>query len=336
MKIIENFDLTSLNTFHLGCRAKYYSVIENQQELLSVLADFRNKTPFVLGGGSNILFMNDINGLVLHNKIKGIDVLDESPSDVIVRAGAGEVWHQLVMFCVERGYAGIENLSLIPGSAGAAPLQNIGAYGVELKDVFFELEAIHIREKYLKRFNGEECKFGYRESVFKHEFKNQFVIVNITLRLSKMQKFNVSYGAIEKQLELMKVKQLNIKDISNAVIAIRQNKLPDPAVFGNAGSFFKNPVISERQFQFLKNRYPQIPHYPFGEQVKISAAWLIEQCGFKGYRSGNVECYPKQPLVIVNLGHATAKEIYSFSEVIVRKVESQFQVRLEREVNVIG
>lgn len=335
IKVFSDFDLVNQNTFHLSCFARYYSEARNTDEFRELLYRYPKETPFILGGGSNILLTQDLPFLVIHNRIRGIDIIKETDTEVFIRVGAGEVWHEFVMYCVDNNYGGVENLSLIPGSAGAAPIQNIGAYGVELKDVFYELEALHLKEKYIRRIKAEECTFGYRESIFKHSLKNQCAIINITVRLKKRPDFfNVSYGAVRQQLEKMNIRDITVKSVSDAVINIRRSKLPDPKDLGNAGSFFKNPVIEKELFAELQKIYPGIPHYSSGEKVKIPAAWLIEQSGLKGYRTGKVGCYQKQPLVIVNYGGATGKEIYDFSEAIIQKVKSNFLIPLQREVNV--
>jgi UDP-N-acetylmuramate dehydrogenase len=254
-----------------------------------------------------------------------------------VKVSGGEHWHSFVEYCIARNYAGIENLSLIPGCAGASPMQNIGAYGVEVKDVFDSLEALHIDTKETVTFNNQDCAFGYRESVFKHKYKNQFIILNVTYRLRKQPVFNTSYGAIEQELEQMGVQTLSIKAISEAVIRIRRSKLPDPAEIGNAGSFFKNPTIPVEQFETLQSAYPAMPHYPVANQalVKIPAGWLIEQCGWKGYRKGDAGCHAKQALVLVNYGHATGNDIYLLSEQIITSIHEKYGITLEREVNLV-
>jgi UDP-N-acetylmuramate dehydrogenase len=250
--------------------------------------------------------------------------------------GAGENWHGLVMYCIEQGYAGVENLSLIPGNVGASPMQNIGAYGVELKDVFYELEAFHITDKYLRTFSAEDCAFGYRESVFKSRYKNQFVICNVTFRLNKQPKYNTSYGAIQQELDCLGVTELSIKIISQAVVNIRSSKLPDPKILGNAGSFFKNPQIGVQQFEEQKQTFSSIVGFPVGtDSIKLAAGWLIEQCGWKGYRKGDAGCYEKQALVLVNYGNATGKEILELSEQVILSVKEKFGIHLEREVNII-
>jgi UDP-N-acetylmuramate dehydrogenase len=272
----------------------------------------------------------------LKNQIKGIEIVKEDNEHVYVKVGAGENWHSFVMFCVENNYAGVENLSLIPGNVGASPMQNIGAYGVEIKDVFHQLEAVHIKDKSVKRFDLVECEFGYRESVFKRKYKNQFVITSVTYRLNKIPKFNTSYGAINQELEKMGVKELSIQAISHAVINIRSSKLPDPKEIGNAGSFFKNPQIPKSQFLKLKEQFSDMPSFPVDDQyIKVPAGWLIEQCGWKGYRKGDAGCYSKQALVLVNYGHAKGEEILQLSKHIIESVRKKFGVELEREVNII-
>ena len=253
-----------------------------------------------------------------------------------VQAAAGENWHQLVMYCVANNYAGAENLSLIPGNVGASPMQNIGAYGVELKDIFYELEAYDVKEKTIITFTKDDCKFGYRESVFKHQYKGSFVILSVTFRLNKQPVFHTEYGAIQQELERMKVSQLSIAAISQAVITIRRSKLPDPAIIGNAGSFFKNPTIDNNQFFELKKRYETIVGFvTYDNKTKLAAGWLIEQCGWKGYRKNDAGCYDKQALVLVNYGDATGKEIYDLSQQIIESVQQKFGVLLEREVNIV-
>lgn len=335
MNVATNFDLIDHNTFHINAFAQNFARFQDSNELKNLLIEFDDVPVLILGGGSNILFTKNVAGLVLHNQVKGIEIINETDSEVWIRSGAGETWHDLVLYCVSKNFGGLENLSLIPGSVGASPMQNIGAYGVEVKDVFYELDAFHLKEKYTRTFIADECKFGYRESIFKNELKGQFVIMNVTYRLFKNSVFNISYGPVEKQLEAMNIQQLSVKAVSDAVIAIRKSKLPDPSVLGNAGSFFKNPIIGLGQFNELKERNPSIPNFAALNGIKIPAAWLIEQCGFKGLRRGDVGCYEKQPLVIVNYGGATGSDIFSFSEGIIKKVKNTFGIELHREVNVV-
>jgi len=288
----------------------------------------------ILGGGSNILLTRDIDGLVLKNEIRGVGVVHEDEEHVYVRVGAGEVWHPFVLYCLERDWAGVENLSLIPGSVGAAPMQNIGAYGVEIRDVFHELEAYVIDEQRVYTFSANDCEFGYRESIFKGKYKDRVVILSVTFRLNKKPVFHTSYGDIRNELERMGVKDLNIRAVSQAVISIRQSKLPDPAKIGNAGSFFKNPTVSKEKFEALQVEFPAIVAYPRPVGLKLAAGWLIEQCGWKGFRRGDAGCHGKQALVLVNYGNATGREIYDLSEEILFSVNEKFGVLLEREVNI--
>ena len=343
MQVYQNYLLKEYNTFGIAATAKYFAPFSSAEELEELLDTYKNiPSKMVLGGGSNILFTRDYNGLVLQNVIPGIKVLDEDTQYIYVSAGAGIRWHDLVLFCIKNNYAGMENLSLIPGNVGASPMQNIGAYGVEVKDIFYELEAFHLEDKITKKFSAKDCEFGYRDSIFKKQLKGQFAILNVTYRLKKNPVFNISYGAIEKELEKMKVQDLSIKAISDAVINIRTSKLPDPAIIGNAGSFFKNPVIEECDFKKMIDTGNNIPHYEAGKnKYKIPAGWLIEQCGpeigtsWKGYRRGDAGCYEKQALVLVNYGNATGKEIYNLSEQIKISVLEKFGIELEREVNVV-
>ncbi|MCW3093246.1 MAG: murB [Ferruginibacter sp.] len=331
----ENFSLKKYNTFGIDAAARYFSTFSTLEELNELL-DVNQPSTFILGGGSNILLTKNIDGLVLKNDILGIEKLKEDDEHVYVKAGAGVNWHELVLHCISNNWGGMENLSLIPGNTGASPMQNIGAYGVEIKDIFFELEAFHLEEKKLVSFNLKDCEFGYRESVFKRKFRNKFVILNVSFRLSKHPVFNTSYGAIEKELEAMGVTELSIRAISQAVVNIRRSKLPDPAVIGNAGSFFKNPEIGSKQFEVLKNDFQNIVGYELpGGNIKLAAGWLIEQCGWKGFRKGDVGCHEKQALVLVNYGNATGGDIYSLSTEIINSVHDKFGVLLEREVNII-
>ena len=340
--IAENFSLKQYNTFGIDAWAQYFSTF-NSVEQLEALLEFKKPVtnnaaviPLILGGGSNILLTKNVDGLVLKNEIKGIEKTGADGEDVFIKAGAGENWHQLVMYCINNNFAGMENLSLIPGNVGASPMQNIGAYGVELKDVFYELEAFHLKERKLVKFKLDDCEFGYRESVFKRKLKNQFVITSVTYRLHMEPRFSTSYGAIEQELQVMGIQTLSIQAVSQAVINIRRSKLPDPAVVGNAGSFFKNPEIDQEQFEALKKSFPNVVGYALNNgKVKLAAGWLIEQCGWKGYRKGDAGCHAKQALVLVNYGNASGKEIFELSTEIVASVQNKFGVILEREVNII-
>jgi UDP-N-acetylmuramate dehydrogenase len=335
MNITHNTSLRAYNTFDINATAKEFSVFRSVDELDELIRQPRKKHFMILGGGSNILFTKDYNGYVLKNEIEGIEIVREDENHVYVKAGAGENWHQFVMFCIERDLAGVENLSLIPGNVGASPMQNIGAYGVEIKDVFHDLEAYHLKSKKVVTFLHSDCKFGYRDSVFKNKRKGEYVILNVTYRLNKVPHYNTSYGAIESELQRMN-KGVSIQTISQAVINIRTSKLPDPAKIGNAGSFFKNPSIRAKQFDRLKKQHPDVPAYPQGNgMVKIAAGWLIEQCGWKGYRKGDAGVHEKQALVLVNHGNASGREIFELSEQIRKSVVKKFRIELEREVNVI-
>jgi len=342
LMIEENFSLKKYNTFGIDATARYFSTFTNLDELNKLLQFNQPSTinhqpsTLILGGGSNILFTKNFDGLVLKNDIQGIEKIKEDDDHVYVKAGAGVNWHQLVVHCINNNWAGMENLSLIPGNTGASPMQNIGAYGVEIKDVFFELEAFHLEEKKIATFNLKDCEFGYRESVFKRRSKNEFVIANVTYRLNKKPVFNTSYGAIEEELEAMGVTELTIQAISQAVINIRRSKLPDPAEIGNAGSFFKNPETGKEKFELLKNDFPKIVGYqlPNGS-IKLAAGWLIEQCGWKGYRKGDAGCHARQALVLVNYGNAKGDEVLNLSEEIISSVKNKFDVQLEKEVNII-
>jgi len=362
INLFEKLSLKNFNTFGIEARARYFSTLTSLEDLeelasqgdlaglgdlasLAGLADpddpgDRSGMPssgglLILGGGSNILFTDDFDGLVLRNEIKGIQLVREDEEHVYLRAGAGESWHGFVQYCLDQGWAGVENLSLIPGSVGAAPMQNIGAYGVEIKDIFHELSAYHLTEKKIHTFGLRDCEFGYRESIFKRRYKGQFVILNVTFRLNKKPQFHTEYGDIKAELERMQVRELSIQAISQAVIQIRRSKLPDPAQIGNAGSFFKNPTVPEEKLAELKVDYPGIVGYPRPSGIKLAAGWLIEQCGWKGFRRGDAGCHARQALVLVNYGHATGREIYELSEDILVSVRVKFGVELEREVNII-
>ena len=335
----QNVSLKPYNTFGIEATAKAFAAFHSVNALSELLHDAQDITrlaPLILGGGSNILLTRNVDGVVLKNELYGIEKVDEDEDHIYIKAGAGENWHQFVLYCLENNYAGVENLALIPGSVGASPMQNIGAYGVEIKDVFHRLEAFHLHDKTLQTFSLSDCKFGYRESVFKHQYKGQFVIASVTYKLFKNPIFNTSYGAIKQELENMGIKELSIQNIAQAVINIRSSKLPDWKIVGNAGSFFKNPEIANKQYEDLKKLFPNIVAFPVANgHVKLAAGWLIEQCGWKGYRKGDAGCYPKQALVLVNYGHATGSEIYDLSEQILQSVKEKFGVTLEREVNIV-
>ncbi|MDP4263303.1 MAG: UDP-N-acetylmuramate dehydrogenase [Bacteroidota bacterium] len=342
MQIQENISLKPFNTFGIDVRARFFASFSNVEELSELITRHSSLSTLVLGGGSNILLTKDVGGLVMKNEIKGITEVHEDEEHVYVKAGAGENWHEFVQYCISRNWAGIENLSLIPGNVGASPMQNIGAYGVELAGVFSNLEAFHLKDKEIITFSLNDCGFGYRDSVFKNKYKDQFAILHVTFRLRKKPIFHTSYGAIREELEKMGIKELSIEAISQAVIRIRTSKLPDPKVIGNAGSFFKNPEISNSRFESLKEKFPAIVAYPLvNGNFKLAAGWLIEQCapqGFltwKGYRKRDAGVHPNQALVLVNYGNASGNEIVELSEKIKQTVIEKFGVELEREVNII-
>lgn len=335
MNVIENLSLKPFNSFGIDAKAHEFAVFTSPEELLGLLNHSKKERLMILGGGSNILLTKDFNGIVLKNDIKGIDTIKEDEHHVYVKAGAGENWHRFVMYCIDRNLAGVENLSLIPGNVGASPMQNIGAYGVEIRDVFHDLEALHIKSKKILTFSNTDCEFGYRESVFKNKYKGEYVILSVTYRLNKVPEYHTSYGAVAEELQRIN-RGTSIQTISQAIINIRSSKLPDPAKIGNAGSFFKNPTLPADKYERLKSAHPGVPAYPQEDgSVKIAAGWLIEQCGWKGYRKGDAGCHERQALVLVNYGNATGKEIYDLSDDIKRSVHTKFGVLLEREVNII-
>ena len=334
----ENYPLKKLNTFGIDASARYFAECSNIDQITEILSrqSFINQQKIILGGGSNLLFTKNFDGLIIKNNLKGIELIKEDSEFYFVKAGAGEIWNHLVMHCVTNNYAGLENLSLIPGNVGASPMQNIGAYGAEIKDHFFELEALHINDKKIQVFNNSECKFGYRESVFKRELKNQYIITSVTFKLLKKPELNTRYGAIEKEMEAMGAREINIQAISKAVCNIRSSKLPNPTEIGNAGSFFKNPEVLRNKYESLKNKFPAIIGYDLENgNVKLAAGWLIEQCGWKGKTIGDAGVHKLQALVLVNYGNAKGAEILDLSQKIMDSVNDTFGVDLEREVNII-
>ncbi len=336
MKTAHNINLQPYNTFGFNAMAERLVRIENTSDLAQYFETEEPKPSLVLGGGSNLLLTRDLAGTVLKIEIPGFEVVAEDKDAVFLKVGAGYGWHDFVLKCIENNWAGVENLSLIPGNVGTAPMQNIGAYGVEIKDVFHELEAYIIGDRCFETFGLNDCNFGYRESVFKRKLKNEAVIASVTFKLAKTPKFNTSYGSIETELERMGVKDLNLRAVSNAVINIRQSKLPDPKQIGNSGSFFKNPEIPTSQYEQLHFAYPNIVGYKVSETTtKIAAGWLIEQAGFKGKRYGNYGVHDKQALVLVNYGGATGAQIFELSEEIIKAVSAKYGITLEREVNVV-
>lgn len=342
MKVASEVSLKTYNTFGIESTARHFAVVSSVAELQELLKEERwQQTPkLILGGGSNLLFTSHFEGLVIKIGIGGIEVVEESQEEVWISVGAGENWHQLVMYCIEQGWGGIENLSLIPGTVGAAPMQNIGAYGVEIKDVFESLEAVEINTANVQRFTAEECKFGYRESVFKNIYKGRYIIASVVFKLSKQPLINTSYGAIEEvlieKLGENALQQATIRDVSDAVIHIRQSKLPDPAKMGNAGSFFKNPIVPRSKYDTLKQEYENIPGYPVSEsEIKVPAGWLIEQAGWKGKRRGNVGVHNRQALVLVNHGGATGEAVKKLAYDIQQSVQEKFDVLIQPEVNMV-
>lgn len=339
MLLQEHVSLKDFNTFGIKAQARYYVRIDDVQQLQRlVLAPQLKPLPrLTLGGGSNVLFINNFVGIVLHMAIGGITVTKQDREYVWVKAGAGVNWHMLVLHCVEQGYAGIENLSLIPGTVGAAPVQNIGAYGVTLSDVFESLEAIEVHSGTVHTFSQQDCGFGYRDSIFKNKLKGQYIITSVTLRLHKQPTFRTTYGALQRTLKAMDIQELSIKVISDAVIYTRQSKLPDPARLGNAGSFFKNSIITQQQFERHQHTHPDMPGYGQpGGHVKVPAAWLIEQCGWKGKKRGTVGVHQQHALVLVNYGGGTGQAIYQLAQDIQQSVQEKFDIALMLEVQMIG
>ena len=335
MEIKRNISLKSYNTFGIDVVASSFLEVSNIDELKSVLAE-RHEPILILGGGSNLLFTKDFEGLVIKNNIKGIEIIEEDDSNVFLKVGAGEMWHEFVLFCIENNYAGIENLSLIPGNVGASPMQNIGAYGVEVKDLITEVEAFDVRDCSIKIFSNIECEFGYRTSIFKASQKGNYFITSVTFKLNTQANINTSYGAIEEELKRMDISFPTIKDVSNAVINIRSSKLPDPKIIGNSGSFFKNPIVSSEQKNKILEDYPDAPNYSQSDgSFKMAAGWLIEKCGWKGKRIGEYGVHNKQALVLVNYGGANGSDIFTLSEKIISTVNTTFGIKLEREVNIL-
>jgi UDP-N-acetylmuramate dehydrogenase len=335
LAIEENVDLSHYNTFRVNARAKHLVRLESEDELPDILryaADYKGKVLF-LGGGSNMLFTEDWDGLIIKIETKGIEVLDEDEDCVYVRAQAGEEWNDLVNYCVAKGYGGIENLSLIPGTVGSSPVQNIGAYGVELKDVFYMLEAVSIKTGELREFYRNECQFDYRYSVFKGVYKGIYLILSVTLKLNKKPQLNVSYGALEDEIKRLNL-PFTIDSVSKAVVNIRRCKLPDPEILGNAGSFFRNPVVSTEELERLKVNHPDIRYFKVEDGYKLAAGWLIENCGWKGYREGDAGVHQNQALVLVNYNKTTGIDIKNLSEKIAQSVFEKFGVQLEPEVNI--
>jgi len=338
MKILKEVSLKSYNTFRIDAKAKYFAEVKNEDELIEILTagEYKNIPKLILGGGSNILLTKDFDGLVLKISLPGIEIIDEDDETIKIKAGAGVIWHDLVLFCVERNYGGIENLSLIPGTVGAAPIQNIGAYGQELKDVFDDLEGIQLDDLKSLKFKKVDCRFGYRDSIFKNELKNKFIIMSVAVKLSKKPILNLDYGNLKSELENLKQSNIGVKQVSDVISKIRRSKLPDPEEIGNAGSFFKNPEIPEVEFIELKKDFEDSIGYTLGNgRVKVSAGWLIEKCGWKGKRVGNTGSHIKQSLVLVNYGNASGSEVLNLAKEIKKSVQDKFGIDLKEEVNVI-
>lgn len=337
MEIRKNVSLKNYNTFGIAANARFFCEIGTVEELRQALGLREHPEKIILGGGSNMLIVKDIEALVIHIGMKGIQVVEENGETAVIKAMAGENWHTLVLWTLEQGYGGLENLSLIPGNTGTAPVQNIGAYGVELKDVLESCQAMDTETLEIRTFNKEECRFGYRDSFFKNEGKGKYIIVSVTLKLSKKNhRIQTSYGSIENELKNNGIQNPTIKDISEAVISIRKSKLPDPKVLGNSGSFFKNPVLGKKKFDVFIKDHPDAPFYKVTEkEFKIPAGWLIEQCGFKGKRSGDAGVHKNQALVLVNYGNATGSEIMDLATSIQKSVLKKFQIHISPEVNII-
>ena len=340
MLLQNNISLKKYNSFGIDTIARDFYIFSNKDGLSEIVDTYQNQildSHFILGGGSNILFTSQLlDTVVLKNEIKGIQLYKEDENYFYVKAAAGENWHQFVLHCINNGWAGVENLSLIPGTVGASPIQNIGAYGVEVKDLIESVEAFHIADKSWHQFTNADCSFDYRNSSFKNKWKNQFVITSVNFKFNKIPILKTSYGAIETELKKMGIEELNIRVISNAIINIRSSKLPDPNLIGNAGSFFKNPSIAKDQFEKILLKYPDLPGYPNKDgTIKIAAGWLIEKAGWKGYREGDAGCHSRQALVLINFGHATGSEIFALSEKIIDSIDKEFNITLEREVNIL-
>jgi UDP-N-acetylmuramate dehydrogenase len=337
MIIENNISLKHLNTFGIEVYAKEFVVIKSHQDLQAFISqrDIPKEKFLIIGGGSNLLFTKDFEGLIIKMEIEGVELVREYEKHVWIKAGAGLIWHDFVLYAIQKGWGGLENLSLIPGTVGASPIQNIGAYGVEVKDVIEEVMGVDLETKQTRTIKSDDCQFEYRSSIFKRYLKNKFLITEVVFKLSKRPKLHIEYGAIKDELKNENIEHPTIKDVSTAVINIRRSKLPDPAVLGNAGSFFKNPVVDQQKLSGLKSLFPTIVSYPFGDQFKLAAGWLIEHAGWKGYRGNNVGCHEKQALVLVNYGGATGAEILSLAQKIQHSVKQKFGVDLEMEVNLV-
>jgi len=337
MKIQTNFSLKNYNTFGIEAKAKQFVAVHNTTELQSILEKNRLEKKFILGGGSNMLLTQDIDALVIHIDLKGKRIIREDDDFVWVESQAGENWHEFVLWTIDQNFGGLENMSLIPGNVGTTPVQNIGAYGTEIKDTFYSCEAMTIENQKMRTFTKAECHFGYRESIFKNEAKDQYIITSVIFKLTKRNhKINISYGDISGELAKNNITIPTLKDVSNAVIAIRQSKLPDPKELGNSGSFFKNPILLKKDFEKIHQQFPEMKYYEISEsEVKVPAGWLIEQAGFKGKRFGDAGIHKNQALVLVNYGNATGKEILDVSKNIQETIFRIFGIHIDAEVNVI-
>ena len=338
MNLLRDHSLKNFNTFGVDVKTKFFTEVFSEEELIALIKDenLRKEKKYLLGGGSNILFTKNFDGIIIKVSIGGIKVIDENSDSVLIRAGAGIIWNDLVKFCVEKNFGGIENLTLIPGTVGAAPIQNIGAYGQELADIFESLSGAYIESGERKIFNKKECSFSYRSSIFKNELKNKFVITSVRLKLSKNPQPNTSYKILREYLLEKKIFNPTIKDISSAVASIRRNRLPDPSKIGNAGSFFKNPVMRKKEYSKLKSEFPEIVSFPSeGDSVKLSAGWMIEKCGWKGKRVGEVGTSPDHALIVCNFGKASGAEILEFTMRLKEEVANKFGIKLEEEVNIL-
>lgn len=337
MKLHTNYSLKAYNTFGIEAYAKEFVAVQSVEELKQVLQENKGKKLFILGGGSNMLLTKDVEAMVLHINIKGISVISKDDRHVNIQAMAGENWHEFVLHCIDNNYGGLENLSLIPGNVGTTPIQNIGAYGTEIKDTFVSCNALNIETLEVETFTKDDCKFAYRESIFKGKLKGKYIITSVTFKLTKTDhKINTAYGDITDKLIDKGIIVPTIKDVSNAVIAIRQSKLPNPKELGNSGSFFKNPIVPKTTFDKIQSKHPLMPYYVVSEtEVKVPAGWLIEQSGFKGKRFGDAGVHSKQALVLVNYGNATGQEILNLSHKIQETVYNNFGIRIENEVNII-
>ena len=337
MQPIINFPLKKHNTFGIDAFAKEYISVTSETQLIEILKEKQNSELFILGGGSNMLLTKDINALVLHINIKGINVIKEDNEFVWLESKAGENWHEFVLYTIKKDFGGLENLSLIPGNVGTTPIQNIGAYGSEIKDTLVSCDAVEINSGKVVRFTNSECNFGYRESIFKKEEKGNYIITSVIFKLTKKNhNFNIEYGDIKKELDQLGIEKPSIEQISNAVITIRKSKLPDPKELGNCGSFFKNPIITKKEYYLIQKQFPSMPSYVVGEEfVKVPAGWLIENAGFKGKRFGDAGVHKNQALVIVNYGNATGNELLQLSQNIQETVFRKFKIRIEAEVNIL-